>query len=500
MSVQPLETFTPYSTAQPLYTATPQWMSEMDAQRVMSYQVYEQIYWNVPQTFKLEARGTDASPIYIPTGRTIVDTTNRYVGKQWAPTIDPDYGTPADQATLRVFMSELFRRERFFSKYNANKRYGLIRGDWLWHVLGNDLKPQGTRIKIEAIDPASYFPVTHPDDPDKIIGCHIVEQIQDPKTQEWVLKRQTYQKGADPINNDGSDTTIYNSIATFSAESWETFDAKALTVIKPPTALPPQITALPVYHVRNIETPGDPFGSSELRGLERIAAAVNQAVSDEELALALDGLGMYATDSGAPKDEQGNDTDWILGPGRVVEHGVGRKFERINGVGSVTPVQDHLAFLIGTLKEASSTPDIAIGKVTVTNVSGVSLLLQMGPMLSKADERDDVIAGTHDQFLHDLISQWAPAYEQETFNAMMVSSFGDRLPQDRAAKLQEIVAIANIPGAVDTNWIHSELGKLGFEFGTDTAHNAMTEMQARAMALDPFAVRMTQEDKATGGQ
>lgn len=497
MSVQPIEMFTPYSTASPMFTQTPQWMSEYDAQRVMAYQVYEQIYWNVPETFKLTARGAEDKPIYIPAGRVIVDTTNRYIGKAWAPVVDKDYGTPEEHKRLLMALSMLFRREKFFTKFASNRRFGLIRGDWCFHIIGNDLKPAGTRLKLETIDPAAYFPVPHPDDPDRIIGCHIVEQIE---TEDgWKIKRQTYQRGADPVNNDGTDTTIYNSIATFDAESWETFDAKPVTTIKPLTALPPQIRSLPVYHIKNIETPGDPFGSSELRGLERIMAAVNQAVSDEELALALDGLGLYATDAGTPKNDDGTDGDWVLGPGRVVQVGKDRKFERVSGVGSVTPVQEHIRLLINCLKEAGGTPDIAIGKVEVSNVSGVSLLLQMGPMLSKADERDETIASTMDQFLFDLSEMWFPAYEMESFEAITVSSFGNRLPQDRAAEIQEIIQIASLPGVVDADWVRARLANLGFTFDTNIGTNAMNEMAAKAAALDPYASRMAAEGQFETG-
>lgn len=494
MSVQPLESFTPYTTASPMFTATPQWMSEYDAARVTAYQVYEQIYWNVQDTFKLTARGTDASPIYVPTGRTIVDTTHRYVGKGWAPTMDPDFGDKTDQLALTQALAMLFRREKFFTKYNANKRYGLIRGDWLIHIIGNDLKPQGTRIKIEYVDPAAYFPISHPDDPDRIIGCHIVEQILDPATEEWVLKRQTYQRGADPVNNDGSDTTIYNSIATFNAESWETFDAAPLTTIKPLTPLPPQITALPVYHVKNIETPGDPFGSSELRGLERIMAAINQAISDEELALALEGLGMYWTDSGAPLNADGSDGDWVLGPGRVVEVPKDRKFNRLQGVGSVTPVMDHLKFLINALKEASATPDVAIGKVDkMVAESGISLQLQMGPMIAKADEREENIAGTMDQFLYDLTTMWLPAYESMTFNAVAVSSFGDLLPANKTQEVSDILKMVD-KGVISGATARIMLAKLGYVFPADESETIVTEAAARAQAMDPFAARMVNEE------
>ena len=491
MSIQPLGTFTPYSTASPMFTATPQWMSQQDAERVLSYQTYEQIYWSVPDTFKLSMRGSNEAPIYVPTGKTIIDTTHRYVGVSWAPVVDPNFGSDADRVALRNTLAMLFRRERMYSKYNSNKRYGIIRGDWLFHVIGNDLKPQGSRLKIETLDPASYFPVPHPDDPDRIIGVHIVDQIE---TEDgWKLKRQTYQRGLDPVNNDGSDTTIYNSVAIFDADSWEEFDANPVKVLKPPTALPPQIKSIPVYHIRNIETPGDPFGSSDLRGLERLMAAVNQAISDQELALAIEGLGMYATDANPPENGY-----WVFGPGRVVQHPKGTSFQRVSGVQSVTPIINHLDWLMARLKEAAATPDIAIGIVEKTDASGVSLMLQMGPMLAKADEREETISGVMDQFLYDLSTMWLPAYEMLSFEAVCVSSFGDRLPQDRKAILDEIVQIASIPGAVDSKWVQQELAKLGYVFDAQTAANAIAELALRSQALDPFAARLRSEDETLG--
>lgn len=501
MTAAALESFSPYSTIQDMITAKPQWMSSYDADRIMSYQIYEQIYWNVPDTFKLTARGTDAQPIYVPTARTIIDTTNRYVGKGWSVTIDPDYGTPDDQNELRMELTKLFRRERFFSNFNSNKRYGAIRGDWCFHVIGNLDKLEGRRITLEALDPASYFPVTHPTDPDRIIGAHIVYQFE--TDDGTVLKRQSYWKGSDPINNDGSDMRIFNEVALFNMESWEEFDAKPVTVIKPLTQLPEQITSIPIYHIRHIETPGDPWGSSSLRGFERILAAINQAVSDEELALALEGLGMYWTDAGAPIDPiTKKPTDWVLGPGRVVEVPAGRKFDRINGVSSVTPVMDHLKFMIASLKEASNTPDVAIGKVEqAVAESGISLSLQMGPMLAMADELDENIAGTMDQMLFDLTTMWLPAYELIDIEAVAESTFGEKLPANKQQDISDILSMVEA-GVASAEWARGELAKLGFIFPEDEGTKLTAEQAARAAAIDPFSARAAAElDKEeTDGQ
>lgn len=491
MSVQAVESFSPYSNIL-AYGSLPKWMDPMDAERILAYQVYEQIYWNVPETFKLVLRGEEnTSPIYVPTARTIVDTTNRYLCPDPAFIVDPTLGTPDEQEQCRLQYSMLFRRERFWSKFQSNKLYGVMRGDWCWHVLANPDKPQGSRIKIEAIDPASYFPVTHPDDPDQIIAVHIVEQVMDADGNVQI-KRQTYQKGSDPLNNNGSDTTIWNSIGLFDIENWQAIDDSAITVLKPPTALPAQITAIPVYHIRNIETPGDPFGSSELRGFERIMAAVNQAVSDEELALALEGLGMYETDGGPPRDENGRVTDWILGPGRVVEHGLGTKFSRVNGINSIAPIQDHLKFLINSLKEASSTPDVAIGKVDVQVAqSGIALALQLGPMLSKVAVREEPITDVHIQMFHDL-NAWMAAYEGFQTVCVVLPVWGDHTPIDRAAKIAEVLQIVGA-GLADAEWGRQELAKLGYDFPADTAIKVLNEQQARARATDPFASRMDDE-------
>lgn len=499
MSVQAVEAFSPYSnTLSYLQGGLPTWMSAMDAERIHAYQVYEQIYWNVPETFKLIQRGSDAAPIYVPTARTIVDTTNRFLSPQPGFIVDPDLGSPEEQEACRRAFSSLFRRERFWSKFNANKRYGIIRGDWCWHILANPAKPVGRRLSIEPIDPASYFPVPHPNDPDRIIGAHIVEQVMDAEGKTFI-KRQTYWRGSDPVNNNGSDTSIWNSIGLFDIEKWQDIDGNPATVIKPPTKLPDPISAIPIYHVRNIETPGDPFGSSELRGFERIMAAVNQAISDEELALALEGLGLYATDGGPPRDERGRVTDWILGPGQVVEHGPGSKFERVNGVQSVDPVQNHLDFLIKSLKEASATPDAAIGRVDVQVAeSGIALAMQMHPMLSKVGEREECVNDVHEQFFYD-IRYWMRAYEG--FDTPCVSHivYGDRLPENRAAKIKEILDIV-AAGFADAEWGRQQLAQYGYDFGTDMGNRVMSETSQRARATDPFAARMESDIDEEGAE
>lgn len=482
---------TPYAGVLDMFASVPEWAGEEDGRRIAAYKVYDDIYWSVPLTFKLVQRGTEAQPIYIPNGRTLVDTAHRYVGNNFSFIMDPDLGTPDDQNAFKSALIALFQRERFYSKFNMNRRSGLIKGDWCFHITANGLKPDGRRIRIDTLDPGAYFIITHPDDATNIIAAHIAEQVE--VGDDTFIKRQTYTKGADPLNNDGSDMSIWNSTGLFELDAdWRDLTVSPQTVIRPPEQLPPEIQAIPIYHFKNIETPGEAFGFSELRGFERVMAAVNQAISDEELALALEGLGMYATTSGPPTDSNGQPSNWRLGPGRVVEIPTGTEFNRVDGIGSVTPYMDHLSFLINSIKEASATPDVAIGKVDVAVAeSGVSLALQMGPMLSKAEERETGIADTAGQMLYDLKAFFA-AYEGFSSEAYAVPVFGDKLPVDRSARITEILNIVTA-GIASTEWGREELGKYNYVFPESEGDTINKEAKARATSTDAWAVRAAAE-------
>src|SRR3546814_6544261 len=63
---------------------------------------------------------------------------------------DPLLGTTSDQDNLMAAFNQLFSREAFPSKYNSNKRYGLIRGDWAFHITADDTKLPGERISLRS--------------------------------------------------------------------------------------------------------------------------------------------------------------------------------------------------------------------------------------------------------------------------------------------------------------------------------------------------------------
>lgn len=496
--------FTPYSTLRPFFpTSRPTWIpTELDQERIMSYELYERMYWNVPETFKLVARGTEDKPIYVPSGKIIVETTNRYTAPGLGFSVTPAPGTSAKAGLVEqvhAFFEAFLTRERFRSKFSGNKRYGLIRGDWLWHVVGDPDKPAGSRVSIHALDPASYFPVWHPDDLDRILGCHIVEQfVPDGETQP-VIKRTTYRKSdADGKSKPGGKITY--EVAVFPLDDWGGPDSKAQKTIVPPTELP--VTTLPVYHVKNFDEPQNPFGSSEMRGLERIIAAVNQAVSDEELTLALDGLGMYATDAPPPEDSNGDETDWILGPGRVVEHPPGAKFIRIDGVGSVTPYQDHLSYLGTMLDQASATPAVAKGNVDVSvATSGIALYMHLSPLIAKTDEKDLGVKEIHAQLFYDLTTQWFPAYEGVSFEGTVVlPTFADKLPVDREKRFAELNEMLD-RHVISAAYYRAEAAKLGYVFPEGIGVDVVQEQAALAEAQDSFGDRAREEveiDDASG--
>jgi len=481
--------FTPYSTVRSLLGTLPEWMALLDAERTRSYALYEQMYWNVPDTFKLVLRGTDASPIYIPTGRQIVDTVDRYVGANFGWTIVGAEGTEAESA--RAAFQALFNRERFMSWYSANKLFGIMRGDWAWHVFANADKPEGARISIRAVDPGSMFKITHPEDVDRVMGIDLIENFTD--GDDEFVKVQRYSKGANPYDPATEDGLIWSASLIYTLDDYG--DPKATKTIRPASPLPAQITALPVYHIPHNEQPGNPFGSSELRGLERVMAAVNQAISDEELALALEGLGVYSTDAGAPIDRAtGRTTTWKLGPGSVVNRPAGTTFERVSGISTVQPYINHLDWLIKALRETSGASDSAMGKVDVSVAeSGISLVMQLSPILAKAAKYDTTIGDIHRQMFFDL-KGFLEAYEGiGTGLALVEPIFGAKLPTNRPQEITNILAIVEATGMME--WGIRELAKLGYEFTPEDIAAALADRQARN--TDPFAARAAAE---TGGE
>lgn len=486
--------FTPYTTSAEFGGAKPSWIpDELDIQRILSYQTYEQMYWNVPDIFKISLRGTNNLPIYIPAARTIIDTTFRYYGADFRVTALGTAGvvqSPAAQAAnlaLRAFM----RREKFRSKFNGYRRYGLMHGDAIWHLTADETKPVGSRLRLTALDPGMYFPITDPEDVDRIIGCHLVETITTADGDR--IRRLTYRK------TDNGGITVEDGI--FKLDKWEGPTDTPETVIQPVTPLPPSITSIPVYHTKNTEEPGNPFGSSEVRGLERIMGAMNQAVSDESLALAMMGIGMYATNSSQPIDPKTKEpVPWRMGPGRVV-HYDGDRFDKIQGVSGLSDSYgEHYRRLWEALYRASSTPEVAVGGADVSVAqSGIALTLQLGPMLAKASEKNDLLLDVQNQMFFDVVTMWMPAYEATTFPDVDVDcTVGDAVPIDRTARFEELNDMYD-RGIIDGEYYRAECTKLGYVFPEGIGNRATAEFRERQGVNDVVPTGTEDDGEDDGG-
>lgn len=495
---------TPYTTAKPFMGPLDSWLPTSDAIRIQAYQLYEGMYRNVPEAFKLVQRGSDSDPIYIPSAKTLIEAKNRFFAKRWTYALDPKLGSDTDRAALDQMFTTLFRREMVWTKFATQKRFGLVRGDQVWHLVADPNKPAGRRISVYEVDPAAYFPIEDPWNPDKVIGCHIVEQIETaPGSGKTVIKRQTYRK-----QDNG---TITYELSWWETGGWDDRDGSGQTLKKATDipqgdwnkpqliTLPTTITAIPVYHIKNARTPNASFGTSELEGFERLIASVNQSISDEDLALVLEGLGLYVTNSGPPVDDDGNETNWKIGPGWVVEIDKDAEFKRVQGVSSVAPNLEHIRYLEGAMREAAGVPDIAIGSVDVqTAESGIALAFKMAPILSGNEEKEQELLSVMDHMLYDLGTMWFPTFEGVNGNgAQAVSIVDDPLPVNRKAIIDEVVALmGTTPPLMSAEYARAYLvEKLGYDFSKEIGDAVVTEAAAYAAAqnVDPFAGRMAQE-------
>lgn len=491
---------TPYSGAKRLIPPgnLPTWMNEYDAQRIASYGLYEDIYWSEPLTFKIIQRGTEENPIYIPSGRIITNTMDRYTGRGWAPTPDPDFGTSEEQAAAMLWFRQLIRRERLGSNYESNKLYGIMRGDWCFYITANMDKPVGSRISLKPIDPREVFPINDEDDVERILGYDIVEQITE--GDDLRIKRTRYLKNEheDHPAFGNFQAPISYQVDVLEIEGWEGDGEQPPKVVRTeqaPVLLPAGIMTLPIYHIKNFEEPNNPFGSSEMRGIERLMAGINQSITDEELTLALHGLGMYKSEKGQPRDANGNLTTWQLGPGRVVHD---ETFDRVTGVTTVTPYLDHIKYLEDRMNRVSGASDVAQGVVDVTVAeSGVALALRMGPIMDSAKKKDTTIEEVMNNMLFDLRS-WAKAYDGVDMSTVEMNSvFDAKLPANNKERFDWLVQMYTAtPPLITGAYFRDAVREMGMAIPMDVDGAAIVAEQAAIQALlDPYAGRLNEGEE-----
>lgn len=490
--------------------------NEEDQIRIAAYKLYEDMYYNRPETFKILLRGDDddQKPIYLPAAKKIVEAMNRFVAVDFNFSVNPTEGDEADQMECRRLLGNLFKREKVLTKFATQRRNGLIRGDSLWHITADDTKEQGSRVSMHELNPANYFPILDPDNPDRLWGCHIVDVIQDAREKDdktkVVARRQTYlREGVTALPGGGFELPegaelggVMTSLTLWEIGKWDdrnlkTEDLEQVQVIRAPEKLPDEIDVIPVYHTRNRRISESDFGLSEISGIETLLTGLNQGISDEDATLVMQGLGMYWTNAKPPINEDGTTADWEIGPGAFIEVGEGNTVGRLTGVSSITPYQEHLKYLENFAFQANAIPEVAAGRVDVTIAeSGISLKLQMAPLIQAGKEKEEEMLSVHDQMVYDLVQKWFPAYEQASFEGVVVAcTVGDPMPVNREAMIQEIMLL-QAAGLITIAMAQAKLMQFGYEFETGDDTKVLREAAAIAQAADGMVNRYAQESEA----
>lgn len=498
---------TPYATAIPFVNDVPGWMNEYDSARLASYTVYSEMYNNTDGNTDAMLRGTDDLPLYVPIARSLVNTIARYVGRGYGFTYNDTVGTTAQQEAAVSAYQRLFDREQVLLKFKMAVKEMIKLGDVFWYITGDSSKPEGSRISIKTVDPALVFPITLDDDPDRVVGYNMVEQIT--VGDELVIQRQRWLKNTSPEHPDytppvfdaktgqwsgGADydaPVVYDKV-TLEIENWESpEEQKIVSTMVPQHYLPAEIKQLPLYHWKNNPESGNPFGSSELKSLERLLAGINQSATDEDVTLAMQGIGLYKTKrGGGPVDSAGQATDWVLGPGVVVED---ENFDRVDGVKSVVPFQEHIRYLEEKADSVVGITDVTRGAVTAEVAeSGIALSIRMAPTIDAATEKDEMIASVNNQMLYDL-RDWFKAFEGLDFGEVVLTTiFGDKIPRNRKDEIAELDSLLE-KRIISVAYYQQQLTeRFGYKFPATILTDIESDI-AREQPVDQYAGRLAEE-------
>lgn len=494
--------------------------AEEDKLRLRAYDTYEDMYHNVPALFEpvMTVDGENATfRRLVPTARGLVEATNRYLARdlawvavQMAPGTGTEPGQGAEETAgegvdlLLAQWKALTDREEFGAKFLSVKRWMLVRGDALLHVTADPSKPEGQRISITELEPQTYFAIPDPTNAERVLGCYIVNVIKNDANED-IVARLEYQRITTPeraAEFPGSTVGgVWTRMTFWEPDGWDErymadtdlksvppparFGGPAFATLLAGQMLASEVTAIPVYHFRNKRRGGKLYGLSEIQGLETLIVGVNQTITDEELAVALQGLGFYWTDSGTPVDENGNAVDWVISPASVAQVTEGRQFGRVQGVNTVNPSQEHMAKLKSEMQETSATPRIAMGGMDAANpASGVALSIEMAPIVAKNEEKEEEIAAKLRQMAYDLLTGWLPAYEGIADTGVRLEpTFSDPIPVNREAVIAEVTQLvtAKIISTAYARQILAE--RLGFQIPDGEAEALAAEVAASQDAL-----------------
>ena len=194
-------------------------------------------------------------------------------------------------------------------------------------------------------------------------------------------------------------------------------------------------------------------------------------------------------------------------PWEILELDPEADFGRVTGVTSIAPFSEHRAYLHEQMDLSSGTPEIAKGNVDVKVAeSGVALAIQMGPLLSRAQEREQGVVDVMNNFLYDL-RKWVQAYESTLAGPMenirWTIVFGDKIPVNRKERFNELMTLLKSdPPIVSGAWVRSELEKIGYEFPEDQAmieEIIAEQIMFQQIKANVDGVRLDQELEAVEG-
>lgn len=492
-------------------------VAKYDQMRIQSYNLYEDIYDNNQNSLKILLRGDDSLPIYMPSGKKIVHATDRYLGKNIDYIVEPDGtdGNPVDEGVRQYvdnYMKNLYAREAVGAKFASSKKLGLVRADAAFLIVGDPNKPDGSKLSVHEVDPRTIFAIDHPTDPNRIAGWHLVERVidfreKDNTTTKQIARRTTWRKEINPLG-------VYTGKVLHSVTHWEIgkWDDRVLLaadleqIIDPindleELPLPDPISELPIYLWNNDPPQSSSWGKSMLAGFETLIFAINQSLSDEDLTLVMRGLGMYVTNAARPINDAGQILDWNVGPGQVIEISTDQEFTNVAGVSDVSPYQDHMVFMDEKgLSEAAGVPAVAIGKVDVQVAeSGISLQLQLDPLIAANADRELNIIVTMNQFHHDLVQMWIPAYEKFQTGTCVVSTvFDDPMPENKAETIQNLVLLRT-SNLILTSMVVDKLSSMGWEYPAGMSIDEIVSALEDQAKSDSTILMGDQSGLANGG-
>lgn len=458
----------------------------MDKARVNAYALYDDFYHNRPQTFSVTLRGDTDTEIYLPSTKKMIDATARFL------CVDFDFTIKGGAANLvETQLRNLWKREGVPRKFVQSKKSGLTRGDAVWYITADDTKGPGQRISLHTLHPSCYFPIEDINNTERLLGVHIVDIVHDPRDKsndvtKRVARRQTYRK-----EDDGR---ISWEVRLFELGGWDdrwlaTNELRPVSVVVPKKLLPEQITAIPVYLIPNNQPEGSSYGLSQVSGVEYLINALNQSVTYEDLTLVLQGLGVYVSTAGPPQNADGSPGQYKLSPGNVVEISGDDTFTRVTGVASVSPFQEHLAYLDKYMGDGLGLPDMAQGAVDVAVAqSGIALALKMGPIIAENADKQLVWQEIWNHIGYDLINGWLPAYEGIVSpDTEFDVTFGDPMPVDRAAKVKEVIDLKTA-GLLLADECRQQLEPLGYKYDSSITQKLLDESYQNSIAAtgDPF--------------